>query len=271
MIFVLLVILALLLVILYVIYSQLLTTQPSTETVTCIMITGKDSRRIEMAKRSVMNFQEQTYPHKTLVIMNHHPSERVLSESHPNIHEVMIQKTESLNLGDMRNMALELVPVNGLFMTWDDDDYRQATLLQVMYKTLVTNRADLVAITNRYELNLTNGFVWRTSLSTGFAHVLARNRPSIRYLSKESMEDLEFIADYKRQGLRVRTLQNDPLAYIRLVHATNTSLYVDSEKRSIDRKYLESGSPYKEYEVDSKTRIKVIDIIKQKLNVAVQV
>lgn len=100
-------------------------------------------------------------------------------------------------------------------------------------------------------------------MKSGFVHVLARRKPEINYLSRQSMEDLNLISDYKKNKYRVNQLNSDPILYIRMVHDTNTSLYVDSKKHEIDKKYVISRSNYQEWEVDAITKNKIVDIIKQ--------
>lgn len=236
--------------------------------VTCIMVTGKNAHRNTLAKISVKNFYEQTYPFKRLIILNH-GTKPVLHTSNEhsithNCFEFFITKSDGngVTLGDMRNMTLDMVPINSFFFTWDDDDYREPTLLAKLVEQAQHRHADLVAITNRYEANISNNFVWKTQLKIGFAHFLARRTNAIRYLPKDTMEDLEIISSYIKHNLNVVALDNDPKLYIRIVHNDNTSLYVNPQKYSV-RRDISKASVYQEYNVIDQERKYVLDNIEQ--------
>lgn len=236
------------------------------ERIYCLMVTGKDNTRVEMARYAVNNFNEQSHPNKTLVIINHHPAAKVLTTASTNIYEYRVLK-ENLTLGELRNISLELVPRNAFFVTWDDDDYRDPSYLATLYAAAEREQADCVAIQNRYEVNVQNGYAWRSKLKNGFVHFLGRNHPEIRYLARDSMEDLEMIHNYEKQYKLVR-LDNNPIMYIRTVHGANTSLYVDANKSTI-----QNGQGfewvYKEFQVDRESANKLLLLLKQKLNVTV--
>ena len=197
----------------------------------CIMITGKDDCRYKLGQLAIQNFNDQSYPNKNMIIINH--GSQQLAPMQKNILEIHIEKTSALTLGDMRNMALELVPFNAKWITWDDDDYRAPNFLEVLQAASLSRKADVLAITNRIEYNYNTKLVWKMTVKTGMVFFLAKKDARIRYKSVESMEDTEILADYVRYGHVVSTLDNDFMLYIRLVHGNNTSLYIDPLKRAI--------------------------------------
>jgi hypothetical protein len=216
------------------------------------MITGKDQQRIEFAKQSVKNFQEQTYPNKKLIIINHNSQKIIQShdpETNQNITEIYKSKNNT-TLGQLRNYALDLVPDGALFTTWDDDDYRIPSYLSQLYSKLVENNADLVTFTRRTEFNSINKYVWTISLDTGFVTILARkdSKNNIKYLDKDSMEDVDILTDYRKYHHKIYTwANNEPDIYIRTVHGNNTSLYVNKTKANISE--YDVNNAYNEYEV----------------------
>lgn len=220
------------------------------ERITCIMITGGDPAREKYVKLSIQNFREQSHKDKHLVIINHGP-ESMSSDIMMmyNVTEINIDKTKNTTLGDLRNLAFEYVPYNGLFCVWDDDDYRSPDFLKIMYRAMRSNAASAVCFTRRLEYNLNNGFGWETFWNAGFVHVLARKYYAIKYESKDTMEDLRLLQTM-RSVYNVHTISdNDPRMYVRLIHRTNTSLYVDVDKSTT---VGEQSPNWHEYALSSK-------------------
>lgn len=204
----------------------------------CIMITGKDDKRIKHARMSVQNFQEQTYVDKTLLIINHHPTLKVMQEGgQDGVYEFSIEKSGTL--GDLRNIALQMVAHNACWTTWDDDDYRSPDYLRVLarYKT----HDNVVCISRRLEYNGNNGASWVAEKTDGFVLFLASFDNRIKYLSQNSLEDIVILQDFKSLDYTVKVLRNDPRDYVRLIHNNNTSIYVKS-----NRDYLVTGQNYRE-------------------------
>lgn len=235
------------------IVTLVLLREPYPKWVYCIMITGKDTDRIRLARKSVQNFIEQDYKFKKLVIINHH-SESVVSNPEGAVYEFKVPKAGN-TLGDLRNIALQLVPIDAIWTVWDDDDYRSPDYLSVLYSQMKRTNADVVLFTNRYEYNSNTKFVWEMQLTTGFVTVFAKQDMRIRYLQKDSMEDTQLIDDFRKLEKKIYIYENDPMMYIRLVHSNNTSKYVNKEKTSINRHV---GTTYNEKDVaDPTIRAKV--------------
>ena len=219
-----------------------------------IMITGKDTCRTEYAKLAVQNFFNQTYPNKYLIIINH-GHRNVMPQSNinlPNVIEIYIDK-KHMKLGDLRNIALEIVPYNALWMPWDDDDYRAPELMFELYKKVKHNI--LVSLSTRCEYNKLTEYIWQIFMHHGMPIFLAKKHYKLRYLSKDTMEDTQILTDAKSIG-HVKIIKNKPDIYIRLIHNNNTSLYVDKTKDNIVNVY---NSIYKEKELDKHTK----DIVKK--------
>lgn len=211
--------------------------------VVAIMITGKNDARLSMARQSVLQFREQTYSPKKLVIINHGnmpvlTTQRVGLSPGNDIVELQIEKT-SLTLGDMRNMALNLVPMgNAAWITWDDDDWRDPDFLSWLAKEMVDKQADVVLFSKRHEFNNTTHFAWITELKSGFVTCLVRSDPRIRYQQKDTMEDTHLKALFKQLGLRTHVIapaaMNDRhVRYLRIVHGENTSEFIHPNKTRI--------------------------------------
>lgn len=213
-----------------------------------ILITGKDPARLAMARHAVAQFFAQTHPQKHLILLNH-GAEPVMNRSMQTLHrihadaiyELRVQKeSHGLTLGDLRNMALNLVPFRSdvAWITWDDDDWRAPNYLEFLHTAMQEHQADVVGYARRHECNVSSNLEWVTELKTGFVHCLVRNDPRIRYQSKETMEDTHLYDRFKELKKRVHVISPDRLPldrvyYIRTVHGTNTSMYVQTDKKNL--------------------------------------
>ena len=195
-----------------------------------ILITGKDDRRIHLASLAVSNFFEQDYKgDKKLIIINHHPklSVKIPEEYKNHVKQVFVSK-HNRTLGHLRNIGLSYVPKNALWITWDDDDFRERRFLSKLYKQL--NKQDAVSFDRRYEYNVLTDSVWKTYLKKGFVHMLCRKNDTFKFLDKDAMEDVNLYRDLK---ISVYKVKPNEWMYIRLVHDDNTSLYVDPKKKTV--------------------------------------
>lgn len=217
-------------------------------TVNCIMVTGKDTQRLSYAQLAIQNFLDQDYPNKQLVIINHHV-QRVVISNIRNVKEYQVNKHEIGTLGDLRNLALGLIPNDQYWTTWDDDDWRCPTYLSYLTSYVDIAKPKVIAFTHRYEYNINNGAIWKGTHPKGFVHFIAPRIPHVRYSSKDTMEDINILNDYKALNVHIKLLDNDPGIYIRLVHTSNTSLYVKMNK---DYLIKQSVNGYYEQDVSSR-------------------
>lgn len=222
----------------------------------CIMITGKDEKRLQYARKSINNFLEQTYKNKLLVIINHHKkrvSHDIISK---HVFEFHVDKDDSMTLGDLRNIALQLVPHNASWTTWDDDDYRQPTYLE--YLASFKKYDNIVAISQRIDYNSNNDMSWVCHKFDGFVLFLAPFDNRLKYMSRDSLEDINILEHAKDLGYKIKVVRNNPCIYVRLIHTTNTSLYVKPM-----RHYLVKGPNYSERFTSQREQV-FIDQIKHK-------
>lgn len=221
----------------------------------CIMITGKDDNRIEYAKKSVKNFLNQTHGSKILIIMNHNNKKVLEKNCYDNIFEFPFD-IEKINLGDARNIALNLVAIGALWTTWDDDDIRSNEYLELLYANLNHDHM-AVAFKKRIDYYTNTNFSQLSTMENGFVTLLCRKDPRIKYLSKQTMEDLDLKNTILKYG-KINVIDNDPLIYIRIVHSNNTSLYVNKEKKDI----INYNGVYKEYMISQEMQKTVNEIMR---------
>jgi len=197
----------------------------------CLMVTGKDKKRNEFAEISILNFNLQTYTNKKLVIINHGEF-NIEYEQNPNIIYV---KTDKINktLGDLRNVSLKYVPVDSIWTTWDDDDWRSNDYLEKLYFELINSKSRMLLIKNRLEYNLQSKFAWESTMKSGFYWFFGFYDKRLNYESLDTFEDGIIKQLLKLYNIKTKIYDNDHRMYLRFVHKNNTSLFVDSEKKNI--------------------------------------
>ena len=205
-----------------------------TEPIYCLMVTGKDDERMGFARASLRNFTAQTHPDKRLIIVNHHPRIKVLEDYHPDVTEIAFDKGEGRTLGNMRNLALGMVPMDALWTTWDNDDYHHPTYLSQLYSRLTQTGSDAVFQTRRYEYNYVTDFAWGFHNDDGFWIIFARRTPGVMYLKRDSNEDLDIREQVKHAARKFDIWPNEPYIYIRTVHGRNTSTSLDQAKATLN-------------------------------------
>jgi hypothetical protein len=228
----------------------------------CVLITGKNDDRYKFIPIALDNFKIQTYPNKKLLIINH--GNRILfpnENKDKDVIEIMFKKTENFTLGDMRNFSISIVPYESIFCIFDDDDYRHPRYIELLYKEMVANKADVVFFKNRIDYNINTNFGYRSKFDKGMPFILAKKIENIKYLSKNSLEDIRLYLDYDIHNKKIHVINNDPRWYIRLIHGSNTSLFIDNNKKSIIN--YSDESKYHEYELTDKENNYTNTIIKK--------
>lgn len=243
-------------IIFIIIYCYLIQLSKVKKYIYAILITSNDSIRNQFIPLAIKNFLMQNYPYKHLLIINH-GKENIMKTNHPEITELIVDKTH-LTLGDLRNMALEFIPINSYWLTYDDDDVRDCNYFRYLMKKI--KHYDAIFLKNRFDYNLNNHFVYKCSFTRGMPLIFCKKIIGLKYLEKDTLEDIELQNDILKLGKIYKVIDNDPILYIRTLHRNNTSSYVDKNKIDIV-KYNNVG-PYKEYYVSEKERKKVISFYK---------
>ena len=222
----------------------------NTNTIYCLMVTGHNEKRYVFAKKSIENFNLQTYKNKKLIIINQN-DKSLLSSEIENILEVFIDK-ENKSLGTMRNISLSFVPPNAYWTTWDDDDWRHPEYLAIMMKQILKNNVDFIMYQNRLEMNIKNRFCFKKKIKSGTMQFFAKHNPYLKYEDKNVLEDVNF-KKFALINLKTYIYDNDPILYMRIIHDENTSSYVNNEKIQIrDTKHHKE---YFENEVETEEEI----------------
>lgn len=222
----------------------------------CLMVTGQNELRRSYAKISIKNFLLQTYANKNLIILNQSKAS-LLSKDYTNILEVFIDEPHSL--GTLRNISLQFVPPNAIWTTWDDDDWRHTQYLTTMISIFNTKQdIEFMMFQNRLEYNMITKYMFRSKMKHGTMIFFAKQNPYLVFSDKDVLEDVE-LKQYALNNLKYYIYNNDPKMYLRLIHQSNTSIYVDPEKQKI--KNNQNAKTYFEFEASEADSIYINNII----------
>ena len=212
------------------------------EIIYCVMIT-KDNRK-EFMLHSVVNFLEQDYKNKRLIIISEskqvHP---VLNKQ--NILQIPVSRSSGITLGNLRNIAFSMMPDGALFTVWDDDDVRSRDYLSKLKGELGEN--DFVMFTKRIEYNVNTDFAYVMELKPGFVLYFGRKNKGIEYEDVNVNEDVR-LRETMKTNYKTKIYENDPKLYVRVVHSDNTSLLVNEGKTNL--KDTSKNSLYFEHKIN---------------------
>lgn len=189
------------------------------ETIYAVMITGKDSYHKHLAERSIQSFLEQTYPNKHLFIIN--DGEYSLGYLKSNlITEVKLNK--KCVLGRLRNIGINEIPQNGIYLQWDDDDWHHPDLMEKQYRYMKNQRADGCFLESQIIYCFNTNAAWISSRKSGIeGTIMCRRRRDVFYPERAKSEDSIFFREYAKKYRLVRW-NNPSHYYLRFVHGHNT-------------------------------------------------
>lgn len=228
----------------------------------CLMVTGKDEKRLAYARLiGIRNFDLQDYPNKHMIIVNH-GKKPVLENPRKDIYEIMVEKGPDTTLGDLRNISLDLVPLNACFSIFDDDDWRLPNYISFMVDTLLKTNSIAVFMKNRLEYNLANGYTFKSHFKNGNTHILAIKLDRLRYTPVDTLEDVhlqENIASFEK---KYTAIENDPKMYIRIIHQNNTSPFATDNRADIVN--FNSNGNYWESKANEEEKTYVSMVVKER-------
>lgn len=180
--------------------------------VSCLMLTydrafQKPVPSLAHFENAVRNFTEQTYEDKELIIVNsgsknYYDSCCDVLEKFKDfkILQFFVTRDEYPTIADLRNKAVEEA-TGDFIMTWDDDDKRSNTIIEMEMTALVENKADMVMI-QQIEVQMQLGRLpFPTNYYIGFEpSMLARRTDKAKYFGEHS--DTKYVEDLKAMGYK---------------------------------------------------------------------
>lgn len=199
---------------------QSLTSQTSElPLISCLMVT---KCRFEQAKLSIKCFQNQTHPHKELIIIDDDESD-LLAQYVNQLADKTIRhiylESRGQTLGELRNLAL--ANASGHYVCqWDDDDLADPLRLEMQLATLQALNAEacflqrwLIWWIDRQRLATSRTRIWEGS-------ILCRKDKFPLYSAQRKGEDT-IVSSQILQNCRV-VLLDQPQLYLYVVHRKNT-------------------------------------------------
>jgi Glycosyl transferase family 2 len=185
----------------------------SSPPLTAVMITGLHRERYAMARIAIECFKAQTYPNKSLFIVNH--GEESLNTRDPRIRELRFQKSRWHTVGDLRNLGLEYA-TGDFIINWDDDDWHHPKRMEVQMRARARDTA--VLLRRRIHHSLVHGSSRYAEYPKGAeATILHPRRVPFRYPSLVRGSDTVFAQQFP---IRL-PIENDPAMHIRFFHGLN--------------------------------------------------
>jgi hypothetical protein len=180
------------------------------------------TNNVEWSRIAVYNFLLQDYPSKQLVILNQDLNKSVIGgmsqDQSRNIQEIMINsKPNTLDKkrtrGELRNVILKGIPIDSLYITWNDNDWRHPTLLSTLVNFKLANTVDFVFFKNRLDYNCKTKQLSRRLNSQGQLVFLGtKNQVPFEYLELDVKED-QFVHTLHQQE-NTGIWDNHPQMYV---------------------------------------------------------
>jgi glycosyltransferase involved in cell wall biosynthesis len=187
------------------------------KSVVAVMITGKCIERLPFAHTAVKCFMNQIYPNKELLIINHGVPMNV-----GGTHEIMVTRDKYPFLGDLRNLAIDVVKNNApdsVITVWDDDDWYEPHYISEIMKGYQPGKFITCHKTIDHDLQQNASFLHRWNGGTYNVCMYDASTP-YRYGRKDKHEDKVFRDEYKNTK-NIVVVPNDPMFYVRMVHGFN--------------------------------------------------
>ena len=228
-----------------------------------VMVTGKGLGRRALATWAIASFAKQTYSKKKLIIINdgeysvlspetsnppygtrflrldggdnrawinatarHHRLQIDGVARSLDAVEVFVDRTNVTLLGDLRNVAFDFMPVNALWVQWDDDDFSHPRRLEVQWNHMKRRGVHVSVLRRQLVYNTITGqhsiheclpegrrYSWLGHEGT----IMARAFTTARYAPKRVGEDTSFLVMLQDSaGIHVSIVENDPSLFIKV-------------------------------------------------------
>lgn len=192
--------------------------------ISCLCVTRN---RVELLKKSIRMFENQTWPHKELVIVyvsNDKATKDFLeSINNTNIKSVEVTYDPQLTLGDLRNISVSEARGDYICI-WDDDDWFHPERLRIQMNDIMYSGKKACALLNLLMLDNTTKKVYLSSQRLWEASIMCERKfilgQDLFYPSVNQREDTYFMKKL-RSFDAISGLQN-PKMYIYCYSGTNT-------------------------------------------------
>jgi glycosyltransferase involved in cell wall biosynthesis/GT2 family glycosyltransferase len=195
--------------------------------ISCIMPTADRRRFLPL---SLSCFLEQDWPNRELIVVDDGADDvGDLVSAVPGARHIRVPKRTSI--GEKRNLACREAR-GEIIAHWDDDDWYGPGRLRWQVEPILSGRADLTGLENRFVLRLPAGEFWtivpelHRRMFVGDVHggtiVFRRSlfTEGVRYPAASLAEDAALIREAVRRGRRLLRLEN-PELFVYVRHGAN--------------------------------------------------
>src|SRR5262249_20150162 len=147
-----------------------------------------------LALRSIDSFLAQTYSRKHLLIVN--DGEQSFDFLNSSL-ATELKLDRKYTLGELRNIALDWLPENALWIQWDDDDWRHPNLIEEQTHYLLSQKADLCCLTSQIQYAFSIDAAWEVRRPLE-GTILCRKKENMAYPPIPKGEDTIFFCLYEK-------------------------------------------------------------------------
>ncbi|EDQ84387.1 uncharacterized protein MONBRDRAFT_12882 [Monosiga brevicollis MX1] len=215
---------------------------PADPTFFALMITGKDEAHEYFARKSMESFVHQAATRKVLVIINDSPKytltgpvsewladmqTSVMASPPPCVVEIRVEPKRYV-LGDLRNIGINAVPLGGVWVQWDDDDWHDRQYMTLNGKEMVTSNTHALTIKSQYRYFFTknSSYIHQPAIAFGIeGTVMVFKTPTvapIQYRAKGRAEDTIYLRMLRQAEVPAAAWDNPTWLYFRFYHGINT-------------------------------------------------
>jgi glycosyltransferase involved in cell wall biosynthesis len=192
--------------------------------ISCLCVTRN---RVELLKKSIRMFENQTWPHKELVIIylsvDVATKDFLASTNNANIKSVEVAYDPELTLGDLRNISVS--EANGDYIcTWDDDDWFHPERLRIQIEGIFLSNKKasvflnlLILDNTKKEAYLSAKWLWEASMMCNRQFIVDNQ---LIYPSINKREDTYFLRKINSPDIIIPL--NNPKMYIYCFTGMNT-------------------------------------------------
>ena len=192
--------------------------------VSCICLTHN---RVDILRRSVQCFQDQTYSNKELIVgfdeENREAAKFLATLRDPSIKPLVFQPDITISLGEKRNSAIRLAS-GFYFCVWDDDDWHNMTRLETQVKSMAGTSLRSSVLSRIILYDGKTGHAYVSAIRWGWEQTLLCEKSllidsDLRYENRDRGEDSSLIYNLRQMGLLLATPA--PELYIYVYHGNN--------------------------------------------------
>ena len=210
------------------------------EKIYAIMATSNFPYRQLFIKNAIASFLAQTYDNKKLIIVNHGDPIKDIPSS--NVLQVQVnprkvrsesnhgssKKDHKVAVGLMRNMAMDMLPPDAVWMVWDDDDWNHPNRMKEQYEYLKNNDLDACAMLKQVKYSFLKNRAGVFHVTGELIHdtigwlqtMMWKVKPEFRYGNTRRRSDALMFSKYEKK-FKCKGWTAPPHYFLRFLHHDN--------------------------------------------------